>query len=329
VQRLWELATGARQKEAVRGFAATYLKAHHPDLGPRLPEAKALGISPKLDHPAYALGTLRPLFDDERVDVRRLAVAIAREEIVRWGDRDLVYQLAGSRHREPRALGAELLLEMLGTDPPPRLPADWLDGPRVFELAESGQKTSREVALTLVRQRYDQIGGAERLAGLMDSPERSVRLFAVRLFWDRHRPRPWPSTFTPRKDVGAPLGTQRFTDLGALRQFTRVVLFGLPPAGRPGERDPLVEGGARSERALPASVAKRRLVEALRDAALDDEELAGAIWPVLVEFTHSTAKGEWQASVQALTQLGARHPRLRDGGTAAQWPPAETTRGPR
>ena len=41
VERVWELATGKKQPEAVRVFAATYLKAHHPDLGPRLPEAKA------------------------------------------------------------------------------------------------------------------------------------------------------------------------------------------------------------------------------------------------------------------------------------------------
>ncbi|CAN5697058.1 hypothetical protein BH11MYX1_BH11MYX1_37100 [soil metagenome] len=36
VDKLWEMATGKQQPEAVRAFAATYLKAHHPDLGPRL-----------------------------------------------------------------------------------------------------------------------------------------------------------------------------------------------------------------------------------------------------------------------------------------------------
>jgi hypothetical protein len=85
-----------------------------------------------------------------------------------------------------------------------------------------------------------------------------------------------------------------------------VVLFGLPP-GRLGERDPMVEGAPRPERALPASVAKHRLIEVLRDVALEDVELARAIAPVLGELSSSIAKGEWQASVQALTALRARH----------------------
>ncbi|HEY5937069.1 MAG TPA: hypothetical protein VIU61_20605 [Kofleriaceae bacterium] len=305
VRRLWELATGKKQPEAVRTFAATYLKAHHPELGKRLAEAKALGIVPRLTSTAYSQAIVQPLFDDDRPDVRRLAVAIAGEELLRW-DRELVYELARAKHPEPRALGSELLLGVLVEGEARRVPADWINGPRLFQLAESTHKAAREVSLTLIRRLYDQVGGAERLAWLMDSPERDVRLFAVRLFWDRHRPKPWPKDYQPRKQVGAAIGTERFSDLTALRQFMRVVLFGLPP-GRVGERDPLIEGAPKPERALPASIAKRRLIEALRDVALDDLELAKAIAPVLQEFTESTAKGEWHASVQALTALRARH----------------------
>lgn len=306
VQRLWELATGRKSPEAVRGFAATYLKAHHPELGPRLPEARALGVRPRLDHDAYAMAVVRPLLFDDRTDVRRLAVAIAAEELTRWGDRDLVYELAGAAHKEPRGLGGELLMGAIIEGEVRRVPVVWIDGRRLFELAESPHKAAREVALTLIRRLYVQVGGAERLAWLMDSPERDVRLFAVRLFWDRHRPRPLPADFTPRRPGGAPTGGERFADLDSLRQFARTVLFGLPP-GRVGERDPIAPGAPAPERALPASVAKRRLIEALRDVALEEIGLARAIAPVLREFTGSTAKGEWQASVQALTALGAHH----------------------
>ena len=131
----------------------------------------------------------------------------------------------------------------------------------------------------------------------------------MRLFWERHRPKPWPADYKPRKQAHAALGTERFADLAALRQFARVVLFGLPP-GKLGERDPLIEGAPRPERPLPASVAKRRLIEAMRDIGLEDVEFARAITPVLGEFAESTAKGEWQASVQALVALRARHPEL-------------------
>ncbi len=301
VAKLWELATG-KQPEAVRQFASTYLRAHHPSLGLVLAEAKALGIVPRLKSSDYPLATVRPLLADDRVEVRRLAVAIAGAEILGWGDATLVYDLAASLHREPRQLGAELLLG-------DKLPPAWLDGRRLFQLAESAHKASREVALTLIRRRYDEVGGAERLAWLMESPERDVRLFAVRLFWDRHRPKPWPADLVPRKAIGAALGTQRFADLPALQQFARVILFGLPP-GRVGERDPVVEGGPKPERALPASVAKKRLIEAMRDVALEDVDLARAISPVLNEMVHSVAKGEWQASVQALAQLRHAHAEL-------------------
>jgi hypothetical protein len=141
VARLWELATGAKQPEAVRTFAQTYLKAHHPDLGPRLPEARALGIRPRLDHDEYPLSTVRPLLFDDRADVRRLAVAIAGEEIVRWNEPEVVYQLTAASHREPRALGAELLLGVVTEgDGARRVPAAWLDGARMFWLAESPHK---------------------------------------------------------------------------------------------------------------------------------------------------------------------------------------------
>jgi hypothetical protein len=306
VARLWELAAGARSPEAVRGFAATYLKAHHPELGPRLPEAKALGIKPRLGHDAYPLATVRPLLFDARVDVRRLAVAIAGEEIVGWADAGLVYQLAGAAHKEPRGLGSELLLGTIASGDVRRVPAAWVDGRHLFQLAESPHKAAREVALTLIRHLYERVGGAERLTWLMDSPERDVRLFAVRLFWDRHRPKPWPADYAPRKSTGAVVGTARFADVAALQQFARTVLFGLPP-GRIGERDPVAAGAAAPERALPASVAKRRMIEALRDVALEDVELARAVAPVLHEMTASLAKGEWQASVQALTSLRAHH----------------------
>ncbi len=309
VVRLWELATGKKSPEAVRAFAATYLRAHHPELGPQLAEAKALGIKPRLTSDAYRLATIRPLLDDARADVRRFATAIASAEIVRWNDPGLVYELAGAPQREPRTLGVELLLSWIAEGTPAKLPDAWLDGRRLFQLAESAHKASREVALTLIRRLYERVGGAERLGWLMESPERDVRLFAVRLFWDRHRPKPWPADFQPRKPSKAAIGTARFADLDALRQFARVVLFGLPP-GRVGERDPVVEGSAKPERALPASIAKQRLIAALRDVALEDLELARAIAPVLGEFVHSTAKGEWQASVQALTALRAKHSEL-------------------
>src|SRR5205823_5162609 len=68
VAPLWTLASGRGEAEVVRRFAATYLRAHHPEIGPTLAETRALGIAPKLDASAYALERVRPLFADERAD---------------------------------------------------------------------------------------------------------------------------------------------------------------------------------------------------------------------------------------------------------------------
>lgn len=304
VVKLWQLATG--KSDSIRATVALYLAAHHPDLGPRLEEARTMGVEPRLAHDAYAMATVRPLLLDPRSDVRRLALAITGEELVRWGDPDVVFELAGSVYPDVRALGSELLLGTISeASDARRVPATWLDSQRLFRLAESSHKPARDVALTLIRRLYDRVGGAERLAWLMDSTDREVRLFAVRLFWDRHRPRPWPADWAPKK-VAGPVGVEPFADLAALRQFTRVVVFGLPP-GRVAPGDANENTALRPERALQGSVAKRRLIEAMRDLALEDVELARAITPLFGEMTASIAKGEWQACVQALAALRARH----------------------
>lgn len=328
--RLWELLAGSKSPEPVRAFAASYLKAHHPTLGPQMAEVKSLGLSPRLKHEDYPQATVEPLLADARPDVRRFAVMIAKEEMVRWGDEGLPYAMAAAMHREPRSAGCEILLG-LGGDEAGSVPASWLDGRRLFALAESPHKSTREAALTLIRRTYERVGGAERLGWLMESAEREVRLFAVRLFWDRHRPRPTPEGWQPPKDVGLPgVGAPAvpFKDLGALRQFVRDVLFGLPPgrlekrddkpaaaeAGKGGKGGKGGKARALPERPLPASIAKARLIETLRALATDDREFAGAVAPVFGEFSHSQAKGERHAALAALVAVRAAHPELGDLG---------------
>lgn len=311
IDRLWGLAAGPKEPEPVRLFAATYLRLHHPVLGPTLSEARLLGIKPRLKQDAYALARLRPLFADTRADVRRLAVAIGRYELVAWGESELLYTLADSRYREPRGLAAEALLGIDQPEADKQLvpPLDWLVAARVFALAESPTKGTREIALTLIRRHYARLGGAAKLAWLMESPDREVRLFAVRLLWEKHRPHDVPSSWQPKKGKAPelPAADERFGSLDELRLFLRTVLFGLPP-GRLERRDPL--GDVLPDRPLPASVAKRRLIGVVRDMGEADGDFAELVVPVLEEFAHSQAKGEWQGCVAALACLRHRHPQL-------------------
>ena len=320
VDKLWDMAIGGRRAGGVvRTFAAIVPRRRIIlDLGPRSPEAaKLLGI-PAAPRPR------------RRIRPRRSARCSATRGRMSAGSRSrspakrsrggairsLVYELAGSPFKESRARSGQRATD--GRDRSraitcaPRAGGVDRRSPVVPARARVSHKAGkREVALTLIRRLWP-IGsvapGAARVA-LMDSPDRDVRLFAVRLFWDRHRPKPLPEGFTPRKQAGAAIGTQRFADFAAVRQFARIVLFGLPP-GRIAERDPVVEGAPQPERALAASIAKRRLIESMRDVAMGDVELARTIAPVLGEMSSSIAKGEWQASLQALTQLRTVHPEL-------------------
>ena len=314
IDKLWSMAAGADEPEPVRRFAGTYLRMHHPELSPTMAEARSLGIKPRLGHNAYGLDRVRPLFFDARPDVRALARAVGRRELLRWKDGGLLFDLAASRYKEPRSLAGEMLFSMGQDDADGRVvpPLSWLSASRVFSLAEGPVKGTREIALTLIRRHYGRLGGAERMAWLMESPDREVRLFAVRLLWEKHRPRQTPDHWKPKSrraddDQAVADDLAPFESTGALRHFLRTVMFGLPP-GRMERRD--AGAGAMPDRPLPASVAKRRLVEVVRDMALEDADFAALAVPVLEEFSASRAKGEWQGCVAALARIRTVHPGL-------------------
>jgi len=309
VEHLWELAAGANQPEPVRQFAAAYLRAQHPQLGLNEPDTRLLHHQPALTSADYPLSRLRPLFDDSRPDVRRLAVAIAREEVRNWNEPALLYRLADSPHREPRSFAIESLLRLGDTAVEPALPLDWLLPERVFQLADSRHKVVRETALTLIRRHADRLGDTARLAWLMESPHREVGLFTVRLLWERQRPRPAPASARVAASESVSPAAESLTARDELRQFLRKTLFGLPP-GRL-ERRELDSHQAAPERPWPASVGKRRLVEAIKTLALEDAAFAEQVTPVLEEFRHSRAKHEWQHCVAALVQIRKAHPAVR------------------
>lgn len=321
LDRLWAMAVGKAESEAVRTIAQTYLLFHHPDIGPSPDDPLHGVLKPKLTAADYTLARVRESLFDPRPDVRRFAAEIGRRELVRWGERDLVYRLAASEYKAPRKIGSEVLLEIgEQREDQPVAPLDWLVPARVFALAESAVKASREVASALIRRHYQRLGGAGKLAWLMESPDREVRLFAVRLLWEQHRPLTIPPTWKPKKGPGiarpaiGEAGLERFESGEALRLFLRVVMFGLPP-GRVERREPI---DGLPNRRLSASEAKRRLVEVVRDLAIEDREFAPLAASVLDEFMHSRARGEWQACVAALARIRRAHPGIETELPAAK-----------
>jgi hypothetical protein len=94
----------------------------------------------------------------------------------------------------------------------------------------------------------------------------------------------------------------RFANVEALRGFLRRILFGVPPGRSMEPKD-----DAAAVRRIPASEAKRNVIEIVRDLGVEDAAFAKLVSPVLEEFSGSLAKGEWQACLSALV-------RLREGG---------------
>lgn len=315
LERLFELALGAKQPAPVRAFAQTYLRCHHPVIGPEQPESKSYQLKPKAPRKAYTPEKLWPALFDARDDVRRFALAVTRAELRAWGWHTRVYELAEAEAKEVRNFAYDALLRAGEPDADPRctLKPEELDAVKVFTLTESTKRSTREVAVELIRRHYARLGGAERLAWLMESADREVGLFAVRLLWEKHRPTHLPEGWKPAKKgdnevvphVGA---AERFPNVEALRAFVRRMLYGLPPGRSKEAREDMVA------RRLSASTAKRRVIELVRDLGLEEESFARVVAPVLGEFTGSLAKGEWQSCLASLVRLRTAHPGVELGG---------------
>ncbi|WP_437667449.1 hypothetical protein [Sorangium sp. So ce1182] len=316
--KLFALALGEKEPEPMRAFAQTYLRCHHPALGPEQGEAKELELKPALKRSAFTAERIWPALFDKREDVRRFAALVTRAELRAWGYQTRVYELAHSDAREVRNIAFDALRKAgdPSADPAMTLALEELDPAQVFALTESLKKSARELGLSLILKHYARIGGPERLGWLMQSADREVRLFAVRMLWEKHRPRDLPPGWQPRAargDADAPAeppeDAGRFADVEALRRFLRYVLSGIP-AGRSPE--PGDDAGPR--RRLSASEAKRHVIEIVRDLAVEDAAFAALVAPVIAEFTGSVAKGEWQACLAALMRLRRAHPGLEIEG---------------
>ena len=302
VARLFALAAGPKEPEAIRAFAQLYLRLHHPVLGKREAEAKQYGIKPAIPREAYTEERVWPCLFDARADVRRFGVSLTRVELRRWGAEARVYELAESNAKEVRNVAYDALFQAgePDADPDLALRLEDLDAAQIFSMTESRRRPTRDAGMDLIRKHYGRIGGAERLGWLMQSADREVRLFAVRLLWERHRPRGIPAQW--RLPEGKAIGSgEAFDDAETLRALLRRLLFMVPPT-----RSAEALDQARAKK-LPASIAKRHVIEVVRDLGVLDAAFAEVVAPVLGEFTGSVAKGEWEACLAALMRLRAVH----------------------
>ena len=186
---------------------------------------------------------------------------------------------------------------------------------------------------------YPRMREPDQLFALTESPDRNVRAFVIRSFWSLYRDRggkqDWRPTDpaesllkkkkkpkpgapeTPRFGTGAP---PRPDDLPAapermqflLRRLLFEIAPGRPPKSKGDEIDEL------KVKPLPTRRAKILLIETIRDLALEDQEFAEVVHPVLVEFMESHGMSEHAACLVAVTRIEHAFPELKASQTEVE-----------
>lgn len=328
--RIWEMATtgeatGSEMNDPLARFALRYIRRHHPDIGLEMTDRP---VDPGAEIPADFLtfDQVRPLFTDPRKPLRDLALQLARWELARWSPPTAeIVALNECSFPEVRAFVAKAIL---ADDNPEharyRIDPATLTPAAVYRFCESLDNDTRALGMKLI-QLHPRFAIPEELFRLTESPDRQVRAFVIHTLWSLYRARGitagWKPSAPPlselqkkalkKKDAaperdpgpGAPERPENLpAEIAELQAFLRQILFTLPPGRLPPRK------GERLLKPLAARKAKLGLIEVLRDLAVEDDEIAGALSPVLTEFMHSRGKSEHAACLVALTRIRAAHP---------------------
>ena len=326
--RIWEMAmtgeaTGSEMNDPLARFALRYIRRHHPDIGLAMTD-RPVDPGAEIPEDFLTFEQVKPLFIEPRKPLRDLALELARWEFARWAPPMAeIVELNESSFTEVRAFIARAILADDASEHARyRIAAETLTPTAVYRFCESLDEDTRGLGMKLIRL-HPRFAIPEELFRLTESPDRQVRAFVIRTLWSLYRSRgitagwkptapPQPKLKTkkkgkaaPPRDLGpgAPARPENLpAEIEELQAFLRQILFTLPPGRLPRRR------GERLLKPLAARKAKLGLIEVLRDLAVDDGEIAGALSPVLQEFMHSRGKSEHAACLVALTRLKAAHP---------------------
>ncbi|MEN9434233.1 MAG: hypothetical protein RLZZ422_1822, partial [Pseudomonadota bacterium] len=321
---LWQLAL-SETETPLRQFALEYLRRHHSQLALKATDRP---VDPGAELPAEFLTFDRvlSLLQHSHAVVRQLGLDIAEWELARWQPNDKqLLQMAESRYIEVRELLKKALLDApLPANKTYHLATATLPENFVYGLCESRHAPSRELGLAIL-QRERRLQSPQALYQLTESPDREVRNRVIRILWTLYRTpittpawRPAPevehllskgkkaNTAIKASTSNEPALPQRPeqlpTDYAGLQLLLRRWLYELPP-GRLGREQ--VQSGVKP---LAASMAKKALIETLRDLAVEDAAFAEVVLPLFQHFTQSRGKMERDACLVAATRIEYAHP---------------------
>lgn len=319
-ENLWAMgvADGVAEDDPVAVFARQYLRRHHDVIGQKLTD-KTVEAGRRMPDAFLTFERFLPLFTDTRGSIRKFALEIAHHEMARWRPPlDVLVDLSESRRTDVRSLiSAALLADDTKENARVRIPPDAMDVDDVYRFCESLDRPTRAIGMALI-DKYPQFAQPDALFRLTDSPDRRVRAFVIKTIWSLYRdhgvsgswePRELDAKYTSTPDARyergpgvAPRPEKMPATANALRDFLRRILFGIPPARLP-------KGIERSDdepRPLPAGRAKLYLLEVMRDLALEDQQFADVVKPLLEEFVKTLGKSERGASLVALARIEDR-----------------------
>jgi hypothetical protein len=226
---------------------------------------------------------------------------------------EAVYRFCESSDEETRALGMELIRRL----PKLRVPEE------LFRLTESPDRKVRAFVIRSLWQVYRDRG----LTELWKPPLQPKPTVGAKAKKDAAEREAEQGSGVPVKPNKPP------AERPTLAEFLRRVLFELPPG--PPEKSRVAMGDADSSvspendeedegelptgkverqvslKPIPARRAKLDAVETMRDMALEDQQFAAGILPLLDEFLLSRGVSERAACLVAVTRIRHQYPNLR------------------
>ncbi len=324
-ENLWSMAINKPDTPTSK-FALHYLRHHHPELCLKLTDRP---VDPGAELPLSFLQFERfaPLFQHAHSALRTLALEFAEYEFARWSPpaAELI-KLSESKYEAVREFVSKALLsEPEAANKRFRLDASQLEPSAVYSFCESRQAQTRQLGMRMIQQ-HECFQLPESLFQLTESPDRELRHLVVRILWSLYKrydtTRHWKPSLplmphlskadqAKREAAEQKLGSglpQRPknlpADLAALQLLLKRWLYELPPGRLNNKRL------GQQLKPLPASQAKKALIETFRDIALEDREFAALILPLFQQFSRSRGAMEQAACLVAATRLQYTHPEL-------------------
>lgn len=306
-ERLWGMATSAGPvDEPLRAFALHYLRQHHADI--HMAETdRPLDPGAELPDVFLTFERAAELCGDGRAPLRELGLLWMKWELAKWAPpMSAIVTLCELPHPEVREF-VELALTADDARKHRRYRLDpaMLTPEAVYRFCESHDAATRALGMLLIGE-HPRLAIPAELFRLTESPDRAVRAFVVRQLWSLYRDTgassTWSAPVRPDEEPRKPRPEAWPAPPDDIRAFLQRTLFNIPPA-----RLPKATGAKPLPGRLPAWRAKVALIDVVRDLALEDEQFAVRVTPMLSTFMASTGARESEACLVAVTRIRAAY----------------------